>query len=336
MENKAVFNKKIHIEALRSIAIALVLFNHTGTNGFQLYTITSNRYLYYIYMFLGTFCKIAVPIFFMISGALILGKEESLKDLYKKRVLKIIYVLILFSIFQYLLKVISGEFPLNIIYFLKKLYNSKMIIPYWYLYAYISFLVMVPFLRKMLKNMNQSDYKYFFLVYFIIAFILPFIEKIFGITRNNDLNFILKTQYIFFPIAGYYLENIISEENIKKCIPYGIILSIISHIIVIIFTVSEIKSSGDPLTQKWLGAYTAAPTITVYIVVKYIFTNYKISNYIKNIISIIGTCTFGIYLIEYNLRKLFMLDMINLLKLDLCQYFGHKKLNIFSLYDINT
>lgn len=70
---------------LRIITIALVLFNHTETNGFQLYAITSNIYLY-LYIFLTIFCKIAVTIFFMISGGVILGKEESLKDLYKKRV----------------------------------------------------------------------------------------------------------------------------------------------------------------------------------------------------------------------------------------------------------
>lgn len=147
-----------------------------------------------------------------------------------------------------------------------------MIIPYCYLYAYISFLIMVPFIRNMFKNMNGSDYKYFFLVYFIISFMLPLIENILYITRNNDLNFILKTQYIFFQIAGYYFENIISKEIAKKCIPYGILLSIISYLITIIFTVSEIKSSGNPLTQKWLGAYTTTPTITVYIIVKYILS----------------------------------------------------------------
>ena len=29
-------------------------------------------------------------------------------------------------------------------------------------------------------------------------------------------------------------------------------------------------------------------------------------------------------------------DQEKIIKLDLCQYFGHKKLNIFSLHDINT
>ena len=40
-----------HLDFLRIIAIFMVLFNHTGTNGFVLFTIARESYLYGFYLF---------------------------------------------------------------------------------------------------------------------------------------------------------------------------------------------------------------------------------------------------------------------------------------------
>jgi len=47
--------------------------------------------------------------------------------------------------------------------------------------------------------------------------------------------------------------------------------------------------------------------------------------------------TSGRYIIDAkSIMGIFSLDLSQPIDLDLCQYFGHKKLNIFSLHDINT
>lgn len=65
--------RAVHLDILRLIAIFLVLFNHTWTRGFSLWTISHNSgVLYWLYMFLSITDKIGVPLFLMISGALLL------------------------------------------------------------------------------------------------------------------------------------------------------------------------------------------------------------------------------------------------------------------------
>lgn len=76
--------KKLHLEFLRIIAIMLVIFNHTGEKGFLLYTIARDSVLYEFYLFSSIACKVAVPLFWMISGALLINKEESISVIYKK------------------------------------------------------------------------------------------------------------------------------------------------------------------------------------------------------------------------------------------------------------
>ena len=95
--NVATKGKKIYIEVLRCIAIFFVIFNHTEEYGFDLYKETAETLPYIIYLTISILCKAAVPIFFMISGAMLLGKEESIKTLYKKRVLRFLMVIIVVS-----------------------------------------------------------------------------------------------------------------------------------------------------------------------------------------------------------------------------------------------
>ena len=58
---------------------------------------------FWIYLFLSVFCKFSVPLFFAISGAIMLGrKDEPLKVLWKKRIFKITIILFVFSAIYYL------------------------------------------------------------------------------------------------------------------------------------------------------------------------------------------------------------------------------------------
>ena len=149
--------KKIHIEILRIVAIFLVMFNHTSTSGFQYYTTLDFSVSYIVCALCSVFCKVAVPIFLMISGALILNKDYSFKELLIK-IIRILIVLLVISLFYYLQSIQLRQF--DIVLFFKTLYSDQIIVPLWYLYAYISFLIMVPFLRILVKNMTEQHYIY--------------------------------------------------------------------------------------------------------------------------------------------------------------------------------
>ena len=98
--------KILYIEILRIIAAFFVIYNHTGNDGFFLFSICDvGSIQFWIYMAISIFCKFAVPVFFMISGALLLArKDESLKDLYCKRIFKIVIILFAFSALNYFIE----------------------------------------------------------------------------------------------------------------------------------------------------------------------------------------------------------------------------------------
>ena len=89
----------IHLEIMRIVAIFFVIFNHTAKNGFWLFSLyPPDSFQYWTYLFLSVFCKFSVPLFFAISGALLLGNDqESIRTVWAKRILKILVVLVAFS-----------------------------------------------------------------------------------------------------------------------------------------------------------------------------------------------------------------------------------------------
>ena len=79
--------KRISLEIIRIIAICMVIFNHTGENGFEMFRTAYGTPLWYLVILLDIVSKAGVPLFFMISGVLLLDKEETIKRaIYKKNI----------------------------------------------------------------------------------------------------------------------------------------------------------------------------------------------------------------------------------------------------------
>ena len=84
--------KKYYLEAVRITAVLLVMYNHSAP--FMSFA-TQHGVQYAVSFFLSLVCKAAVPLFYMVSGALLLGKNESFGELARKRILRIVAVIVI-------------------------------------------------------------------------------------------------------------------------------------------------------------------------------------------------------------------------------------------------
>ena len=151
--------KRISLEILRTIALCMVIFNHTGENGFEMFRTAYGSWLWYFVILVDIVSKAGVPIFFMISGALLLGKDEPISDVFRKRILRYVAVIILFSFIYYVrLYLKHPEYGFSIKYFITYIYSTPFIIPYWFLYSYLSFLLVLPVMRAIAKTLKEREY----------------------------------------------------------------------------------------------------------------------------------------------------------------------------------
>ena len=84
----------------------------------------------------------------MISGSLLLAKDMTYKDLFTKRILRIVVALTFASFVAYIVNIRKDIRSFDLVNFLRNLISGEHVSAYWYLYAYLGFLVTLPFLRR--------------------------------------------------------------------------------------------------------------------------------------------------------------------------------------------
>lgn len=226
--NKVHSEKKIYFEVIRILACGLVIFNHL--NGYSLYTISGGM-KQFVYMCLTMLTRINVPLFFMISGALLLRKEENITTILKKRILRMVLVLFLFdgiilTIYKLLAIKAGQNYEYTIIRYLYGFLTNKLdgTDAYWYIYAYLGFLFMLPFMQRMAKGFTKTEFIVLFCIHFIVSSLIPMLNIGGAILGLQPLQLCSDFQVpfafvkaFFYPIIGYYLEyNVNVQKIIKK------------------------------------------------------------------------------------------------------------------------
>lgn len=285
MENK----RLTYLELLRIIACLFVISIHTPLIS-EYERVAEGSIVYYTYMAISIFVRCAVPVFFMISGAVLLGKEESLKDVWKNRMLKIIIDLTAFSFMYYMWNVWMKFETFNIGKFFKVLVSEGWVIPFWFLYAYIGFLIILPFLRSMVKNLKKDHYYYLIFAYAFFNVTLPIICYIFPSIDINEYIGIsgLASMIVIYPCIGYFFANMINSKSKSMVICFWLV-----DIILLVLSCIWSKADGILYTEYSV----AINSITLFLTVKVLYKQ-RDGSKVNNIVNLIGNCTFGIYLIH--------------------------------------
>lgn len=221
--------KKEHIyyfDYLKVIASLMVIMIHASAPPLIRYLPGGNA-LFISDLNFVTFFRVisdsAVPLFFMINGALLLNKKYDFR--FKKSFLRVFYPLIIWSIigvlvasfyspsFDFkanLLKILGVSIPYNLT---KKLYNIYNAYHFWYIYTLLSIYLIISPLKKMVVNLAQKDYLYLITIWLIFQLVIPLLSYYFKITTVYKPY--LFTDFLGFYLLGYYLNNTIVNKNNK-------------------------------------------------------------------------------------------------------------------------
>lgn len=295
--------KAMRYEVLRIISICCVIFNHTGDNAFFLFTVTKSPVEYILSMLFAILCKVGVPIFFMISGALLIPKEEDLKTLFTKRIMRIASVIVLFSFVLYIRQYIyHPEYGFGLSFFLKTIYSSEFVTPYWFLYSYMTLLILLPFVRRMARNMSKTEYMYLAVLAVVFNCLCPIFDYFLEASIHIDL-FICSSSFLFF-LLGYGMEHVLEEAIYTErgnLFVSGIAVTsiIISGLLIYV----DYKRSGM-YSERFIGIFVLVQAVAMFYYAKYQSIKCTVSCpiWLQKGILCIGSCTFGVYLLEEILR----------------------------------
>ncbi len=303
-------NRKTYIDFLKILAILTVLFHHTGTDGFVLFTVRRESVFFWPYLFNGIFIKVGVPLFFMASGALLLGKTESLKTVLVRRFLKYFLVMVAASVLQYLYAcLVAQPQPLSFVMFFTRLYVTTLANAYWYLYAYLGYLLMLPFLRKIAQGMTAKEALYMVVLYAVMS-ILPVFEFMIWegkFTLERDFSIFTAANYVFYPLLGYFADRILDEKHYNRKTMAALSAASVAAIAVCcVLTVDRCTRYNlwqEVYCQAYFNTLIFIPSFTIFFGAKLFFMKHRPKERTSRLITALGGTTFGIYLFENVLRE---------------------------------
>ena len=276
----------------------MVIFNHTAERGFYRYaTDVPGSLLSVCNLIPSISCKAAVPMFFMMSGSLLLSRQETVTKTYH-RTFRVLFDLLIFSLLYYAVdSYLTGQtfdIKATLLNMLSKSYWHL-----WYLYAYIIFIITLPFFRDFVSGLKSQNAIMFYTIAVIYMYLMPIFEYfVFEINTNLKPTWIMANIFVY-PLMGYIIDNIIDISKISK---KNMILIWIANILC--FVMSEFaeycylcKEPGSR-NETFLQITCIVNAPVIYITVKWLSQKINYPPKIAKLITETGKCTFGIYLLH--------------------------------------
>ena len=282
------------IDLLRICACFMIIMDHTAGGFFVSKPYNRWWLLADLYFFLS---KPAVALFFMISGSLLLKKEESIKDWLVKRVLRIVLVILIFTLPHELL---TSDTKFSLAGYFKFVWSSSTG-SFWYLYSYLGLMVTLPILRKLVKSLDEWEYILGFGLWLVFASVIPQLVVDYGflpVNSNFSLGLYGGTGYVLF-ILGHYLANVATFRFERKEKLVCGALSVACIVYAAISTRYEflnLDKVNNFLSLDRFDAITSiVPAVTLFLLaIKHNDSEMKMGI----VISEVAKSTFGIYLLS--------------------------------------
>jgi surface polysaccharide O-acyltransferase-like enzyme len=153
----------------------------------------------------GAVANMAVPLFVLLSGALLLDAtkaDEPMKVFYKKRFIRIGIPMIFWTIIYFWWSTYVTGQPLTVNGLLQGLLSGAY--PHmWFLYLLVGLYLATPFLRVLVSHLDRNKFKYLIILWFIGNIMVPFINQ-FAPFGFNPVMFVF-TGWIGYYLLGTYL-----------------------------------------------------------------------------------------------------------------------------------
>lgn len=156
----------------------------------------------------------AVPLFFMMSGALLLKEDKTadLGQLFRRRIPKVLFPLLTWSAVVILYSVLRRD-TAGALDSLSRLLNTPVVVPYWFLYALIPMYLLSPMLKAMTDHLTNRQWDYMMALWAVLtlglytvrSFVPDSLELVF--TEHWTLNINMIGGYLGYFLLGAYLER---------------------------------------------------------------------------------------------------------------------------------
>lgn len=276
----------------------------------------------------GSVLRPCVPLFVMITGALLLPVRGDASTFYKKRIPRVFYPFLIWSVLYNLFPWITGllglnpqiildffpyageevmqqSFSVSLEYILMIPFNfSILAVHMWYIYLLIGLYLYLPVFSAWVEKASERA-KLMFLLAWGVTLLLPYYYQfvsnyLWGTCSWNSFGML----YAFagfngYLLLGHYLKNL--EWSLKKTLAIGIPMFAVGYAVTFlgfrhITALPEYTDEMLELFYTYCSLNVVMMTIPVFMLAKKVKVN---SERMKKALANLTVCGFGIYMIHY-------------------------------------
>ena len=294
-------NRILYLDEVRSLAIILVVLGHLirmFSNDFASWQVCCGVF---------SLTRIGVPLFFTVSGALLLTRKHDVKMFLEKRFKRVFLPFAFWIIVYMILGVVIWHNEFTWRYAYEITFGMHPLCElFWFIWSLIGVYLLIPVLSSFIREYGDFGARYLIIITIILSLLVSI-----GFFNDQHIRHDFRVIYNFFPVLGYfilgsYVHN--HEFNLSKNRMFlaGVLMFIVGiagHFLKIYF--------------KGLGGIVLAPvdlfdilvlmeTMGVFIAFKYADVK-MISDSIRpikeqtlgKVIVTFSSCSFGIYFSHY-------------------------------------
>jgi surface polysaccharide O-acyltransferase-like enzyme len=317
--------RKLWADVIRIIAIYFVVQYHIS------FPPASPSLFSSIYFILEGLARTCVPLFFMLSGALLLGKNEDFKTFFRKRSLKVLVPWIAWTIIYmlYHLTIAPGRSSYWTEFFA---HTQRSFLLEWLHYASHTFLtvlwffpiifilyLLTPLLQKLIKKFSATFLFGSIALWFVFISVIPYLH--FGtVYYTDEITFRTVSQYFGYYLLGYAL--------VKYKMPTWLVVSLPILLVIGLF---PLVLSSLPINHIYLQNFSVGyvgPGAIVgsiaFFYLLYLLCNRYESTFnqkSKKLLALISGASLGVYIIHWIVIEQLGPFLSNLLQIGNAQYF---------------
>lgn len=298
MQRRSIMNKShlLWVDLTRIIAVFLVTLTHSALPVVYSFGklpiadwIIGNIY--------NSLTRAAVPLFFMLSGFLLLRKTETLVEHLSKRIPRLLIPLVFWTLFYVFW---NTYYEKNAALSLFVIYQALFAPAYyhlWFLFALLGNYLFIPILKALLNALSKTLCYYYLTLWFLAVSIFPIIEETTGVTIAIDLAMI--SGYVGYLVLGYMLGNL---QITRKYVTHSVLV-IVACLGTTVAGVYLLSASQERLIRYLY--YYLSPNVIILSIASFVFIKgiaeraaFLQHRVAETMLRIIGSTTFGIYLIH--------------------------------------
>ncbi len=294
-----------YLDVLRVLAMLAVVFLHASAATLM---VGDGSAVWHFSNALTSLFSAGVPLFFMISGALLLNSHKTVSVGYtlKRRVLRLLVPLLVWSLIYIAYSLVVswrvGGSPdwAEAIYALKHLPGNPVIVPLWFMYAMIAVYILSPLLKRLVDNLSRDLVLYLLGLWVLFSCLLPTIQAfvpesvspIFTLHVKYDLDFF--AGYLGYFLLGYYLVKM--DRTIPK--KWLVLAIVVDAVVIALGTWWKTEALGEysEIFKRQTHLFTMVMSCAVFLLFEDLLRDKRLKPMGDKVVGFLGPLAFGVYL----------------------------------------